>query len=155
MKIEKCTDASLLIDVINDWKKECNDNEFNMVGNEEITLDHLSKIISNENCVIFMMSNNEKPVGFIGVVTFIFPITGTKIANEHLWYVIKEHRGISSVKLLKTAMAWARKKRCLHFLGNASMLASNLHDSVCELYKTLGMKHFESTFIYSFEGEKI
>jgi hypothetical protein len=153
MTIQKCIDAEFLLPVLRAWKAECNDNKFGIAGSIEVTKNHLAKMILSPECAVFMLTDYDNPVGFIGVTIFESPISDDKMANEHLWYVVPEARGKASVGLLISAMRWAKSMGCSHFLCNASMLASDLHDQVCELYKSLGMEKFETTFICRLGGK--
>jgi len=99
-----------------------------------------------------MLIENELPVGFIGVTMFQSPISVDRMATEHLWYVIPVYRGWGGIRLIKVAKAWARSQGCSHFIGNASMLASDLHDQVCELYEAMKMKKFETVYICPLGG---
>jgi hypothetical protein len=51
------------------------------------------------------------------------------------------------MRLLKAAKVLAKERGCSHFIMNASNLASDMHDKVCNFYKRLDMKKFETSFI--------
>ena len=152
MKVQKCKEARILIPVLKHWEKEYNADNFGIKGDILVALQHLSEMIANIDCEVFMLIEKDDPVGFIGVTMFQSPISVDKMASEHLWYVIPAYRGWGGLRLLKVAKAWAKAQGCSHFVGNASMLASGLHDQVCELYEAMKMKKFETAYICPLGG---
>jgi len=144
-KLKHDDDLTLLLE---EWVEESNDDVFGIDCNPCHTERHLKA----GDQTVFVMIKDEKPVGLIGVQLLNNPIGMGIMANEHLWYVSKVCRGIGSVRFLKHAMAWAKEKGCSHFMATASMLASDLHDSVCDLYESIGMKKFETTYISRLGG---
>ena len=153
MEVSECRSIISLMPLIESWQNECNARMFdiNMEINE-ILRDVLRMIESNES-IIFVLSDKEKVVGVMGLVIFKSPLGSQRIANEHYWYVLPEHRGRASLKLLAAGKAWAKEKRCSHIIANASMLASDLHDSVCHMYEEIGMKKFETTYIMALKED--
>jgi GNAT superfamily N-acetyltransferase len=117
----------------------------------DIAISHVHRLIKDPTCVVLVLYNENEPVGFMGVTIFSSPISDTRMANEHLWYVKPEFRGAKAVLMLDAAISWAKRQGCSHFLGNASMLASNLHDTVCKIYDGYKMKKFETTYIKTLE----
>ena len=96
---------------------------------------------------MLILKDESNAVGILGIQIFKNPLGHELMANEHYWYVMKDYRGLSGIRLLKTGFKWAKDQGCTHFICNASNLASELHDGVCKLYKKMGMKHFETTYI--------
>lgn len=134
------------------WQKTCNADDFNIKTNIPVFINELYKLILNPQSVLLGI-DKDFIVGIMGITIFNCPLSNAKMANEHFWYVMPEHRkGLSGMRLLKQGQEWAKNKGCSHFLGNASMLASDLHDNVCSFYKSLGMKKFETTYIMSLGG---
>jgi len=146
-----CHNPEILRDVIDEWVITCNDGIFDLKANTDNVIDHLYMMLKTPETLLLVLMDEQRPIGFIGVTTFISPISNNKMANEHLWYVKEKSRGKESLQLVIDAMKWAKSIGCTHFLGNASMLASNLHDQVCKIYKEFGMTKFETTFIKTLE----
>ena len=134
-----------LIPLLSEWKSECQGDLLAIECDPEVTQQHL-KMVKNSQGVVFVLDDSGI-VGIIGVQLIQSPIGRNLMGNEHLWYVEKNHRGIGSVRLFSKAMKWAAENGCTHFMATASMLASELHDTVCDLYKIMGMQKFETTYI--------
>lgn len=151
MMIKECTDAQSLQSIFEAWEAEYNGNAFDIQAEVNIAISHVHQLINTPHCVVLVLYDVDEPVGFMGVTIFSSPISDTKMATEHLWYVKPEFRGAKAIKMLDAAISWAKHRGCSHFLGNASMLASNLHDTVCKIYEGFGMKKFETTYIKTLE----
>ena len=146
--IEELKTTQGLLPLILSWKETCKSKELEMEANPLALLLDFKKIIGSEQGVLFGTKNKNDVIGVIGVIIFSSPIGNDLIANEHYWYVMPEYRkGTIGMRLLKKAIKWAESKGCTHFMGNASMLASDLHDNICSIYERIGMKKFETTYI--------
>lgn len=129
------------------WKTETS-GEFGILIDTRIHLERLGELMRDPNAVVFGLKTEEgEMVGYIGVCVFDNPVGPGLVAGEHFWFVHPNHRGMSTLRLLDAAMEWAKSRRCTHFIANASMLASSLHDRVCRLYEKKGMSHFETSYI--------
>lgn len=135
-----------LFPAIKSWGLEYNGENFGLylvVG--DMANDILALVLA-KNKALFVLKHEDKIVGFMGVSIFKSPIGVERIANEHYWYVLPEHRRCSP-KLTNAFLAWAKKNCCTHIMKNASNLASDHHDKVCRIYEKRGMKKFETTYI--------
>lgn len=144
--------AELLKDIALSWQKECNTQVFGIKEDMDEFFQDLQNLTGRNDSDLLVLAEGERIIGLIGLVIFKSPLSKQRMANEHYWYVLPEHRGISSLRLLKAAEKWAKDKGCSHLLMNASCLASDLHDSVCKLYERYGMKKFETVFIKRLGG---
>jgi len=149
--IRECANIEEIKPLIQRWHKETNGKDFDLDICLEDAYADFQALINRKDCNLFVLVK-DRPVGFIGVVSFKSPIGRYKMANEHYFYVLPENRGIGSIRLIKAVFDWAKEQRCSHVLMNASMLASNLHDQVCEIYECMGMKKFETTHILKIGG---
>jgi len=140
-------DVSVLRPIAVAWSKEANCDAMGLDFDMEAHLKDLQELVDNPDSELFVLEDENSPVGYIGITKFKSPLGKQFIANEHYYYVLPEKRGVSSVSLLRAVEQWAKLKGCSHILMNASYLASDLHDKVCRLYESLGMKKFESTYI--------
>ena len=146
--IEELKTTQGLMPLILSWQETCNANEFEMDMDIQTFIKSFQELIIDKNSILLGAWKNINLTGIMGVTIFSSPIGKDLMANEHFWYVLPEHRkGIIGIKLLKKAMDWAKSKGCTHFIGNASMLASDLHDNICSIYERIGMKKFETTYI--------
>ncbi len=154
MKIEHFTgDVTELIDVVKAWHEECESERFGISISIPDVLQDLKILKKEENCILLVLRNNEEsPVGYMGVRLFKSPLGPDLIANEHYWYVMRSNRGVGAVRMLAAARKWAISRGATHFMANASNLASNLHDSVCEIYEGIGMTKFETTYLERLGG---
>lgn len=142
------SDINDLRPIADAWKAECNGEGFALEADPDELLREFYRLSNVGNgCELLVQYRDGKPVGIMGLTIFKSPIGKDRICNEHFWYVLPEHRGIGSLKMLDAAVEWAKKKGCTHFMANASKLASDLHDSVCKIYERKGMKHFETTYL--------
>jgi len=141
------SDVNDLVEIAEKWADDVADNEFNIEVKAQNHLQDLRKLILSNGSDLLVLTKDDKPVGYIGLKTFCNPLGQRLIANEHYWYVLPEFRGIASVKLIKAADKWAKWQGCSHIILNASNLAGDMHDKVCEFYEKMGMKKFETSYI--------
>ena len=133
--------------VLSEWKQECNGEKFGIDCDVLIAENHIKTMIGSDRSKVFVLTDNDKVVGLMGMNVLDNPIGKGVMANEHLWYVCKEYRGMKGASLINHAIQWAKDKGCSHIMATASMLASDLHDVICELYENIGMVKFETTYI--------
>ena len=105
------------------------------------------RLIDGKESDIIVIEDKGKIIGGLGMLTFNEPCSGKLVAQEHLWFVLKRHRGIGSLRLINAARIWAKKQGCTHLMFSANELVSNLHDRTCLLYEKLGMKKIETSYI--------
>jgi len=145
------SDVNALTTIVLIWREETNLDVFGMEFRLNEALNDLRQLVLNDKSELLLLIDErmetKKVVGFMGITIFKSPVGEQEIANEHYWYVMPEHRGIGSIKLLKKAREWAIKKGCSHFMINASNMASDYHNKMCGLYEKLGMMKFETTYI--------
>lgn len=150
MEIKPCRDINELYPIAQAWLEESKGGEFEIDCDIPLFLNDCLEMIKSEYSEIFIALKNGKIIGMMGVQIFRIPFSRKLAANEHYWYFLKEHRGVSSIRLLKYVMQLAKDKGCTHFMATASCLSSDLHDQVCAIYEELGMKKFETTYIIGF-----
>jgi len=139
--------SSTLRHIAEVWACEQQGGQFGLSADVEIHLRDLQNLIDGPNSDLLVAHRDDQPVGYLGLISFASPIGSQQIANEHCWYVLPEYRARVGVRLLRAARRWARKHGCTHLLLNASRLASGKHDEICRLYKAIGARHFETTYI--------
>lgn len=140
-------DVSVLEPVFRRWEDECKGIPMGIDLDLSTYLADLQKLVDDSNSDLFVLWDNDIPVGYMGLRTFNSPLGRQLVATDHYWYVIPEKRGVSALKFLPLAERWARAKGCSHLMMSASMLASDLHDRTCKLYEKFGMEKFETTYI--------
>lgn len=130
------------------WQKDVVNNDFGIIVDDiDKYLMELRIMASSENSSLIVLYDDGTPVGYIGLRYFDSPLGNQRMANEHYLYVIPEKRGLVSIRLIKNAKVLAQLKGCSHIIFNASNLASDLHDKVCNFYEKMGMRKFETSFI--------
>ena len=135
------------------WESECNSDTFQLIAKASRLINDLVNI--SKIGKLFILEKKDIIIGFIGIILFINPLGTEIIASEKYWYVDPQYRkGWGGIKLLRTAMKWAKEMGALHFMATSSFLASELHDQVIQLYERMGMKKFEITYITSLLNEK-
>jgi len=139
--------VSELIPIAKAWEKECNCDKFGMKPNVEFFLTELNGLINNENSDVLILDTGNEIAGLMGLTIFKNPVSDGLAANEHFFYVLPQHRGISSVRMIKSAIEWAKNKGCSHLILNASRMASSLYDRTCSLYEKLKFQEFEKSYI--------
>jgi hypothetical protein len=137
-----------IAEIAYEWRAACNANDFGIYIDDVTYFKDLERLIESDTCALLVLYNDTKPVGYIGIVIINSPLDNSLMAIEHYWYVMKEYRGFSSIKLLKAAQCWAKQQGCSHIIFNASNAASDSHDDICKLYELLHMKKFETSYIY-------
>ena len=134
--------------VVQQWRETCNGESMGFDLDVSKYLNHLTEMMFDSDSDLFLLIEDEKVVGYMGVEWFVSPVGKNKIANEHYWYILKGHRGKQGAMLLFNEVKdWAKEYGCSHLMMNASTLASDLHDKVCNFYKKLGMKKMETSYI--------
>ena len=144
-------DIETLRPIAESWQEEVRANEFGILTDVNKHLFELRSLVDNNNSDLIILYDEDEPVGYIGLRYFDSPTGNQRIAEEHYLYVIPEKRGLTSMRLIKNAKTLAKLKGCSHLILNASNLASELHDKVCRVYEKLGMKLFETSYIYEVE----
>jgi GNAT superfamily N-acetyltransferase len=131
------------------WTKEANGTEFGLEIDVDAHLLDLKNLIEGLDSVLLVVKNATEICGYIGVIRFVSPLSKQFIGNEHYWFVHPEFRqgGLPAIMLVHAAKQWARERKCSHLIMNASNLASNMHDKLCDLYERLKMKKFETSYI--------
>jgi GNAT superfamily N-acetyltransferase len=133
--------------IVDEWVASCNGSLFGIQVHSDNLLAALFDLCFDTDSDLFVLEQKGVPVGFIGVRKEKSPLGGQMICNEHFWYVMESVRGTGSVRLLQAAEFWAERNGCSHFIMNASFLASDKHDRVCEHYMRRGMMKFETAYI--------
>jgi len=147
-RIVTINNADNLLALMDSWKLEAS-REFKIDFNSKVNARHLAEMVNGANSTVIGLMDGDTVVGYMGLCIFENPVGKGVMASEHFWYVLPEHRGIGAIRLLEAGMEWAKARGCTHFIGNASRLASELHDKVCEVYIKNGMSHFETSYICS------
>jgi len=140
-------DIAELREIAESWRCECKSDAFGLRGDIGAFLSSLEAMKNGKDSALIVLLHDGVSVGIMGMVIFMSPIGPNKIANEHFWYVLPQHRGTQSIGMVHFAIEWAKSRGCSHIMMNASKLASELHDSVCNIYARSGMKHFETTYL--------
>jgi GNAT superfamily N-acetyltransferase len=130
-----------------EWQKEANGNDFGITMDMPYHLADLQALISNGDTDLLVLCSDNKIIGYMGIMLYRSPLGEQLVANERYYYVLPEHRGFGSLRLIKAAMEWAKVKGCTHIQFSVNKMASNMYDKTCRLYEKLGMKSFEMSFI--------
>ena len=144
-------DIETLRPIAESWFEFANKNEFGIEVNVDKHLLELEMMATNDDADLIVLYDETTPIGYIGLRYFISPLGEQKIAEEHYLYVIPEKRGLASMRLIRNAKHLAKLKGCSHIIFNASNLASDLHDKVCNFYEKMGFAKFETSFITKLE----
>ena len=141
-------DIETLRPIAESWQKNVQDNGFGITtdGMNKYLVE-LGNIAFGANSDLIVLYDGKTPVGYIGLRYFESPLGSQMMAEEHYFYVIPENRGLASMRLIKNAKTLAKLKGCTHLILNASNLASDMHDKICQFYEKSGMKLFETSYI--------
>lgn len=129
------------------WQESIATNDFNIEIVVNVHLIDLHFLAEDRNSDLFVLYDDDGPVGYLGLRYFKSPLSEQIMAEEHYYFVVPDKRGPSSIRLIKDAMNLARLKGCSHIIFNASNLAGEVHDKVCGLYEKMEMKKFETSYI--------
>lgn len=141
-------DIDKLKPVAIEWQRTCNGKDFGLETNLETHLLDLAGLIERGDADLFLLLNEkDEAVGYMGITCFDSPIGSQRIAEEHYWFVSGKNRGNGALLLLRAIKEWAKEKGCSHLIMNASCLASEMHDKLCEFYEAVGFKKFETSYI--------
>ncbi len=140
-------DIETLRPIAESWQDEAQANKFGIITDVNKFLSELNTMAFGQDSNLIALYDGDTPIGIIGLRFFESPIGNQRMADEHFLYVMPENRGISSMRLIKSAKFLANRKGCSHRILNASNLASDKHDKVCKFYERIGMKKFETSYI--------
>ncbi len=146
-RIANSEDIQGLKKLVVEWKDDCNGGLMGFELNTDTYLTTLKDMVSDIDSDIILLVDGDIIVGYMGVEWFVSPLGPNRIGNEHYWFVSKEHRGYGSMLLFEAAKKWCKDNRCSHIMMNASTLASDMHDKMCNLYEKYGMSKFETSYI--------
>lgn len=151
MKIFRATkaqDVERVKPVALQWKESCNGKRFGIRIDPETHFADLVGLVQRDDADLFLLVNEkDEVVGYMGVTMFNSPLSNQKIAQEHYWYATGRNRGRGTMLLIKAVKQWAKERGCTHFIMNASCLASNMHDRLCQFYTRMNFRLFETSFI--------
>lgn len=141
-------DIETLRPIAESWREEMRANEFGIIVDDvDKFLNELYNMSSRADSDLLVLYDEETPVGYIGLQYFDSPLGNQKMANERFFFVMPESRGMTSMRLLKSAKFLAKLKGCSHIIFNASNLASDMHDKVCSFYEKMSFNLFETSYI--------
>lgn len=139
--------------LIEAWHAECNGTPFGMELVDNALLEHFEAFVSPTGGQILVLKGlSGRLLGMMGVCVYPSPLSGELCLEEHMWYVLPEHRslGVSKAFIL-AAEAWGRKRGAKHFVLTASLLANIDADRVSKLYRRWGFQPFENVYIRAME----
>jgi hypothetical protein len=136
-------DLTLVLDA---WAKEWQGEDFGLTIDPVKVEADIQKVAADNKCLVLALVKDNAVVGIMGLVTLTSAIGPERIANEHCWYVMPEHRTWMR-SFITYAKAWAQTMGCSHLMLNASYMASDRADRVGSLYQKMGLKPFENVFI--------
>ncbi len=142
----KDEDVKRLFPVIRSWLAECKANDFGIGIEMPAYIDTVYRLTHNEDCDLMVMELDGEIIGVMGLTCAKCPLGDQKIANALYWYTLPEHRG-KGISFVLEARRWAKRKGCSHIIFNASKMASEMHDRVCQIYERINMKKFETSYI--------
>lgn len=67
-----------------------------------------TRLLTSEEGIGFIAETDGEPVGMIGAMRFVHPMSGELMASEVVWWVNPEARGIG-MRLLRAVEGWARQ----------------------------------------------
>lgn len=141
-------DVERLSPLIETWRKESNASGFGMEIDSDRLLGHAEFLRDCPDTELLIMESKEgRVLGVMGLVVVPNIIESGQILNEHIWYVLPQHRSKASLGFIKDAESWGKDNDCGHFMITASKMISDLHDRMCLLYNRLGFKLFETIYI--------
>ena len=100
----------------------------------------VENLLKSDNAAIFVSGNGHGVNGMIIVVVFEHPWTGQTTASEMVWWVEPEARGVTGIKLLRTAEKWAAESGATQM----QMVAPNV--GVGDIYMRMGYAPIEMSF---------
>ena len=152
--VEYKGDREALRPLVERWRDEANNGPYQMALDVGWFLQHLSAMVADGGVLLVLESDEGQPLGFMGLWVLASPLSGEPTLNEHMWYVLPEHRSMSVTrKILDRAYEWGLSGGCKHFLLTASHLANVDMERVSKLYGRLGFVPFENVFMRRINGE--
>lgn len=97
------------------------------------------QLMTSPDGALFVAEKGGAVVGMIGLLAYLHPMSGERIATEMAWWVEPEHRGIG-MRLLKRAETWAVAQQALVF----QMIAPT--PDVERFYARVGFSKVETTY---------
>lgn len=122
-----------------------NESKLPSVLNFDFFIGAWKTLLSNGMGVMFVDFDGSELIGAIGGVITPNLFTGDVLASEMFWYVRKDYRGSTGIRLLKEFFKWASD------LGVDDVMMGHLHFAVSEkaeaVYDRLGMQKFETLYL--------
>ena len=152
--VEYKGDQEALRPLVERWRDEANNGPYQMALDVGWFLEHLTSLLWEDAVLLILESDEGQPLGLMGLCVLASPLSGEPTLNEHMWYVLPEHRSMSVTrKILDRAYEWGLSGGCKHFLLTASHLANVDMERVSKLYGRLGFVPFENVFMRRINGE--
>ncbi|MHC5307499.1 GNAT family N-acetyltransferase [Bartonella sp. LJL80] len=99
--------------------------------------------LTNTDLVCLLMENETGVQGILAAQCGLHRFSPVKIAEEIIWWVSSEHRGMSSIKMLERYEEWAKAKGCAF----ASMIGLGDDPITTALYRRKGYQAQEKHFL--------
>lgn len=148
IRLATIKDLEAIYRVALQWKATCNGDALGMKIIDSAYLADIASLINDaDKDLLLLVEDAGEIVGYMGMNIFINPLGDQKIFNEHYFFILPKYRGISSVRMIKSAKQWAKSKGCTHMLITASSLANSYYERICCFYEKLKFKEFERTYI--------
>ena len=144
-------DVEALRPLVEAWRSGA-DGSFHLDMDNDCLLRRLGAMMDAEHqaerALLVLQSKESRPLGFMGLLVTVSPIGTERIVNEHLWFVLPEHRGLSvAERFIEHAEVWGREHGCMQFSVTASRMANVQFERVCKMYERMGFRHYETSFI--------
>ncbi len=109
---------------------------------EQSFVNFVSRVIDGGIGTVFVIEKDGEFVGAIGAIMNPDFLTGRKSAAELFWFVQPEHRGSSSIRMLKMLEDWSVENDChtLHMVH----LECSMADKLPDMYQRMGYRKFET-----------
>ncbi len=101
--------------------------------------DTVLSIAENPDGVVLVSESEGQVTGMIAMLAFDHPYSGTRTAQEVVWWVEPEHRGVG-LKLLRSAEDWAKEN------GAEAMQMVAPTEAIGKLYARLGYEPIETSY---------
>lgn len=133
------------------WLEEAKGEEFGFeISIDGIISDSKNWLATGMGAVIGLCDNQGRYVGFMTVYHVPDFMAVNHVAFEKYWYVMPDFR-YGALRMLSEAKSWAKEQGATNLILSASAMASDMYNSLCQLYQRYGMKVFEKSYICELE----
>jgi GNAT superfamily N-acetyltransferase len=135
--------------LLESWHAE-SENPFGLELREDALIEHFEGFRAAGGAILVLLDDHHRIHGLMGVCVHPSPLSGELCLEEHMWYVMPDHRSMEVTRrFLNAAEDWGKQRGARFFILTASVLANTDARRVSVMYHRMKFLPFEATYIRS------